>query len=61
LRILTRDGLPIYDEIEDNAYALATHSCVTLASVHESLLPPWILGEKKPEDIKSFNLGRFNV
>ena len=61
LRILTRDGLPIYDEIEDNAYALATHSCVTLASVHESLLPPWILGEKKPDDIKSFNLGRFNV
>ena len=63
LRILTKDGLPIYDQIKGypNAYALATHSCVTLASVHTSLLPSWILGSKKPDDIKSFNLERFHV
>ena len=63
LRILTEDGLPIYDEIEDypNAYILASHSCVTLASLHMSLLPPWILGGKRPDDIESFNLERFNV
>ena len=63
LRVLTKDGLPIYDQIEDhpNLFALATHSCVTLASIHKSLLPPWILGGNKPNDIKSFNLQRFNV
>jgi len=61
LRVLTKDGAPIYDEIEENAYILATHSCVTLASVHESLLPPWILGGKKPDDIHRFNLERFHV
>lgn len=63
LRILTKDGLPIYDQIKGypNIYVLATHSCVTLASIHTSLLPSWILGSKKPSEIKSFNLERFNV
>ncbi len=63
LRILTADGIPIYDEIDGypNAYVLATHSCVTLASLHMSLLPPWILGDKKPDYICDFNLERFNV
>ena len=63
LRILTEDGLPIYDEIDEfpGIYALATHSCVTLASLHMSLLPSWILGGKKPDAIRKFNLERFNV
>ena len=63
LRVLTEDGLPIYDEVEGypDAFVLATHSCVTLASLHMSLLPSWILGGKKPDDIKSFTLERFNV
>jgi len=63
LRILTEDGLPIYDEVAGypGAYVLATHSCVSLASLHKSLLPPWILGNKKPDDIRDFNLERFNV
>lgn len=61
LRILTRDGVPIYDKIDDNAYVLATHSCVTLASVHSSHLPPWILGGEKPEEIQPFTLERFDV
>jgi len=63
LRILTEDGLPIYDEVEGypGCYILATHSCVTLASLHSSLLPPWILGAKKPAQIEGFNLERFNV
>ena len=36
LRILTRDGLPIYDHSEScpGAYALSSHSGVTLAAVH---------------------------
>ena len=63
LRILTADGLPIYDEIEGypGCYVLTSHSCVTLASLHSSLLPPWILGQERPAQIDQFNLERFNV
>jgi glycine/D-amino acid oxidase-like deaminating enzyme len=63
LRILTADGLPIYDEIAGypGCYLLTSHSCVTLASLHSSLLPPWILGGQRPAQIESFNLERFNV
>ncbi len=61
LRILTEDGLPIYDEIDGypGCYILATHSCVTLASLHWSLLPPWILGQERPAPIDDFKLERF--
>ena len=61
LRLLTGDGAPIYDEIDENAYLLATHSAVTLAAVHASLLPGWILGGRRPDEIKPFNLARFHV
>lgn len=63
LRVLTKDGLPIYDEIEDypGCYIFGTHSCVTLASMHSSILAPWILGSERPADIESFNLERFNT
>ncbi len=62
LRILTEDGLPIYDEIKGypGCYILATHSCVTLASLHWSLLPPWILGKERPAPIEDFKMERFN-
>lgn len=62
LRILTEDGLPIYDEVEDypGCYILASHSCVTQASLHWSLLPPWILGQARPAQIDDFKLERFN-
>lgn len=61
LRILTRDGVPVYDKIDENTYVLATHSCVTLASVHASHLPQWILGGKRPKEIQPFALERFDV
>jgi glycine/D-amino acid oxidase-like deaminating enzyme len=61
LRLLTGDGAPIYDEIDENAYLLATHSAVTLAAMHASLLPGWILGGRRPDEIKPFNLARFHV
>ena len=61
LRVLTGDGAPIYDKIEENAYFLATHSAVTLASVHASLLPDWIMGGRRPDEIQHFNLERFHV
>ncbi len=63
LRILTEDGQPIYDEVDGypGCYILATHSCITLASLHSTLLPPWILGQERPAQIEGFNLERFNV
>jgi glycine/D-amino acid oxidase-like deaminating enzyme len=61
LRLLTGDGAPIYDEIDENAYLLATHSAVTLAALHASLLPEWILGGRRPDEIKHFNLARYHV
>lgn len=61
LRVLTKDGVPIYDEMDQNAFVLATHSCVTLAPVHARLLPDWIMGGPRPEDIHRFTLERFNV
>lgn len=63
LRILTEDGLPIYDQLDGypGLYLLGTHSCVTLASLHATLLPPWILGGDRPLEIEGFNLERFNV
>ena len=61
LRLLTRDGSPIYDEIDENVYLLATHSAVTLAAVHASMLPDWILGGRRPDEIQHFNMERFHV
>ncbi len=61
LRVLTDDGAPIYDEIDENAWAFATHSCITLAPVHERLLTPWILQGKKTVALNPFSLERFNV
>jgi glycine/D-amino acid oxidase-like deaminating enzyme len=63
LRVLTKDGLPIYDEVEGypGCYILGTHSCITLASLHSSMFAPWILGDKRPIEIEIFNLERFNT
>ncbi len=63
LRVLTKDGLPIYDEVEGypGCYILGTHSCITLASLHSSIFAPWILGAQRPTEIESFNLERFNT
>lgn len=63
LRILTGDGLPIYDHVEGypGCYILTAHSCITLAPLHASLLAPWILGAGRPAEIEGFNLERFNV
>ena len=63
LRVLTKDGLPIYDEVEGypGCYILGTHSCITLASLHSSMFALWILGDKRPIEIESFNLERFNT
>ena len=47
LRVLTPDGLPVYERSRQwpNAYALNCHSGVTLAAQHASVLSRWVAGE----------------
>ncbi len=61
LRIMTPDGLPIYQESEACPGAtLATgHSGVTLAAAHSLVLAPWIADGKLPEAATAFSAGRF--
>lgn len=61
LRVLTKDGLPIYDQVAENVYLLATHSGVTLAPVHAQFLPKWILEGVREEEMDHFQLRRFDV
>lgn len=52
LRVLTPDGIPVYDEspTHQGVYVATTHSGVTLAPVHKGPLAQWILnGEMSPE------------
>lgn len=61
LRVMPRDGFPIYDRVpgHENAFVINAHSSVTLAAVHARELPDYILGGPLPEDAKGFTLARF--
>ncbi|MBT3487178.1 MAG: FAD-binding oxidoreductase [Desulfobacula sp.] len=63
VRVMTPDGSPLYDTIpgHDNIFILAGHSAISLAPMHAKYIPLWIINGKKPDDIKGFGLGRFNV
>lgn len=63
VRVMTPDGSPLYDTIpgHDNIFVLAGHSAISLASMHASYIAPWIISGIKPNEIKGFGLGRFNV
>lgn len=63
IRVMTRDGSPIYDTIpgHDNIFVLVGHSAISLASVHATIIASWIASGKKPKGIQNFGLGRFNV
>ncbi len=62
LRIMTADGLPIYQESEDCPGAtLATgHSGVTLAAAHGLVLAKWIAEGALPPDLAPFSASRFD-
>lgn len=62
LRVFPKDGLPIYDKIpgHDKAFVINAHSSVTLAAVHEKILPDYLLGKELPMDARGFGLSRFN-
>jgi len=63
LRVLTPDKMPVYLESDQypGAYAITSHSGVSLASLHSSNLVEWILEERIPLGFSAFHPQRFNV
>jgi len=64
LRVMTRDGFPIYAESEQHpgAFAFTCHSGVTLAAIHASALAELVATGKVPsDDFAGFSPRRFRV
>ncbi len=63
LRILSPDGLPIYQESPDmaGAYIVTCHSGITLAAAHARVLPDWLEGTGAAPDLEVFSEARFAV
>ena len=63
LRVMTPDGLPIYEESArfPGAFAVTCHSGVTLASVHALEIGPALAKGRLPEHLSPFTSGRFDV
>lgn len=63
LRVMTPDGLPIYEESQRHpgAFAAACHSGVTLCSVHALVLGPALAAGRLPESVSHFRSDRFDV
>ena len=63
LRVLTPDKHPVYVSSNDppGAYAVTSHSGVTLASVNATRLVSWIVDGERPTQFSSFHPDRFDV
>lgn len=64
LRVMTRDGFPIYDQSTEcpGAFVATCHSGVTLAAAHAQELAPLIARGNLPEErFQPFSTRRFNV
>ena len=64
LRVMTKDGFPIYDQSTQcpGAFSASCHSGVTLCAAHALFLAPQIAaGELKPDDFAPFSARRFDV
>ena len=61
LRIMTPDGLPVYEASATypGAFIAICHSGVTLAAAHADLVAPWIAGGAAPADLSAFTTARF--
>jgi glycine/D-amino acid oxidase-like deaminating enzyme len=61
LRVMSPDGLPIYDQSEryPGAFAATCHSGVTLAGAHALELAPAILAGTLPDRLAAFSATRF--
>ena len=63
LRILSPDGLPIYQESPDmpGAYLVTCHSGITLAAAHARYLPDWLEGAEGAPNLEAFSEDRFTL
>lgn len=63
LRIMSPDGLPIYQRSPTfrGAGFVTCHSGITLSSVHARLLPDWLMGKDIEVDLTPFSERRFDV
>jgi glycine/D-amino acid oxidase-like deaminating enzyme len=63
LRVLSPDGLPIYQESATmpGAFLVTCHSGITLAAVHARLLPDWLEKTQAAPDLEVFSEARFAI
>lgn len=63
LRILSPDGLPIYQQSETcpGAYLVTCHSGITLSAAHARFLPAWLEGAADAPDLEVFGERRFTL
>ncbi|RPE67481.1 glycine/D-amino acid oxidase-like deaminating enzyme [Pacificibacter maritimus] len=63
LRIMSQDGLPIYQRSTKfpRASFVTCHSGITLSAAHARLLPDWILERNTAPDLSHFSESRFHV
>lgn len=63
LRVLSPDGLPIYQESREmpGAFLVTCHSGITLAAAHANHLPDWLEKTDKDPDLEVFSEDRFAV
>jgi glycine/D-amino acid oxidase-like deaminating enzyme len=63
LRIMTPDGLPVYEEspTHPGAFIAICHSGVTLAATHADCIAPWIAGRARPAALDTFSSRRFLI
>lgn len=61
LRVMPKDGFPIYDTIpgHPDIFLINAHSAVTLAAAHARVLPEYITGTNREGDHMAFGLSRF--
>lgn len=61
LRVLSPDGLPIYQESTSHpgAFVITCHSGVTLAAANALRIAPWLKGGPRPRELAVFNGERF--
>lgn len=61
LRVLTPDGMPIYQKSGQmpGAYLVTCHSGITLAAAHARFLPDWLEEEAHAPDLEVFSENRF--
>ncbi|POF34056.1 NAD(P)/FAD-dependent oxidoreductase [Roseibium marinum] len=63
LRVLSPDGLPIYQKSTEmpGAYLVTCHSGITLAAAHARFIPEWLEETPDAPDLEVFNEDRFAI